>query len=98
MFGYYKHPMSLTLSPFSRPIADMKSVHGVSSVPSLGHFAVAVSSIAMHLGQFLARENVELEMIKFATRYEYSLVVLMGINTNAKGKLCLCLSQSRFHL
>ena len=64
----------------------MKSVHGVSSVSTLGHFAVAVSSIAMHLDQFLGRENVEQEMANFAVEYEYSLIVLMGINANIKGK------------
>jgi len=64
---------------------DMKSVHGVSSSPSLGHFSVAVSSIAMHLEKFLRRVNVEQDMEDFAKKYEYSLIVLMGINTNIKG-------------
>ena len=66
----------------------MKSVHGVSSSPSLGHFSVAVSSIAMHLEKFLRRVNVEQDMEDFAKKYEYSLIVLMGINTNIKGKRC----------
>ena len=65
---------------------DMKSVHGVSSSPSLAHFSVAVSSIAMHLEKFLRRVNVEQDMEDFAKKYEYSLIVLMGINTNIKGK------------
>ena len=67
----------------------MKSVHGVSAVPTLGHFAIAISSIAMHLSQFLERESIEQDMASFAAQYEYSLIVLMGINTNAKGMNCL---------
>ena len=72
--------------PFNLSLPDMKAVHGVSTIPTLGHFAVAVSSIAMHLDQFLGRENVEQDMANFATEYEYSLIVLMGINTNVKGE------------
>ena len=66
---------------------DMKAVHGVSAVPTLGHFAIAISSIAMHLSQFLERESIEQDMASFAAQYEYSLIVLMGINTNAKGTM-----------
>jgi len=46
-----------------------------------------MASIAMHLDQFLGRENVEQEMANFAVEYEYSLIVLMGINTNIKGNV-----------
>ena len=63
----------------------MKAVHGVSSTAALGHLAIAVSSIAMHLETFLGRGNIEREMADFATNQEYSVVVLMGINTDAKG-------------
>ena len=66
-------------------IPDMKAVHGMSSSAPLGQLSIAVSSIAMHLDKFLGRGNIEQDMADFASQHEYSLIVLMGINTNAKG-------------
>lgn len=75
------------LSSYDLLRKDMKAVHGVSSAPALGHLAIAISSIAMHLERFLGRENIEQDMADFSNKQEYSLIVLMGINTNAKGEV-----------